>query len=220
MLSIAPGLNALSKVVTNNHARTLRFTLLTLALFSACSDPPPSKYPTQQVFVEDTKLGPRDLFEIRVFQQPELSGEFEVSPECTITYPLIGAVEVCGLSPPQVEKKIKDGLMDGFIKDPQVSVVIKEFRSKTLSVFGQVKKPGTLPYAVGMTVVEAISQAGGFNEMARKNAVRVTRAELNPQTKKSQKKSYTVPVDSIGQGTASNFFVRPGDVVFVPRRIF
>jgi len=197
-----------------------RTPLLLLAVLAACSDPPPSKYPTQEVSAEDTKIGPRDLFEVRVFQQPDLSGQFEVSPECTITYPLIGEVHVCGLSPPQIEKKIKDGLVDGFLKDPQVSVVIKEFRSKTLSVFGQVKKPGTLPYASGMTVVEAISQAGGFNEMARKNAVTVTRAERAPGTNKASKKSYTVPVDSIGAGTAANFFVRPGDVVFVPRRIF
>jgi len=197
-----------------------RPALLLLAALAACSDPPPSKYPTQQVSLEDTKLGPRDLFEVRVFQQPDLSGQFEVSPECTVTYPLIGEVHVCGLSAPQIEKKIKDGLTDGYLKDPQVSVVIKEFRSKTLSVFGQVKKPGTLPYAGGMTVVEAISQAGGFNEMARKNAVTVTRAEMDPSTKKSSKRSYTVPVDSIGEGKAANFFVRPGDVVFVPRRIF
>lgn len=197
-----------------------RSTFVLLVVLTACSDPPPSKYPSQQVFVEDTKLGPRDLFEVRVFQQADLSGQFEVSPECTITYPLIGELAVCGLSPPQIEKKIKDGLIDGFLKDPQVSVVIKEFRSKTLSVFGQVKKPGTLPYASGMTVVEAISQAGGFNEMARKNAVTVTRAVHDPSTKKSNKTSYTIPVDSIGEGKAANFFVRPGDVVFVPRRIF
>jgi len=197
-----------------------RSLILLLLATAACSDPPPSKYPTQQISVEDTKLGARDLFEIRVFQQPELTGDFEVSPGCTVTYPLIGVIEVCGLSPPEVEALIKTKLSDGFLKDPQVSVVIKEFRSKTLSVFGQVKKPGTLPYAVGMTVVEAISQAGGFNEMARKNAVTVTRAERDPQSKKSQKKSYTVPVDSIGEGKKENFFVRPGDVVFVPRRIF
>ncbi len=197
-----------------------RSLLLFFIAVTSCSDPPPSKYPTQQVFVEDTRLGPRDLFEVRVFQQPDLSGQFEVAPDCTVTYPLIGVMQVCDLTPSEVERKIQSGLNEGFIKDPQVSVVIKEFRSKTLSVFGQVKKPGTLPYSVGMTVVEAISQAGGFNEMARKNAVTVTRAERNQATNKPSKKSYTVPVDSIGEGKASNFFVRPGDVVFVPRRIF
>src|SRR5678810_795047 len=104
-----------------------RTLLLLLLAAAACSDPPPSKYPTQQISVEDTKLGARDLFEIRVFQQPELTGDFEVSPGCTVTYPLIGVIEVCGLSPPEVEALIKTKLSDGFLKDPQVSVVIKEF---------------------------------------------------------------------------------------------
>ena len=76
------------------------------ASLPACSDPPPSKYPTQKISVEDTKLGPRDLFEVNVFQQPDLTGQFEVSPECTVTYPLIGVLEVCGLSPPEIEMKI------------------------------------------------------------------------------------------------------------------
>jgi polysaccharide export outer membrane protein len=189
---------------------------------ASCGDPPPSKYPVQQVFVEDTSLGPRDQFEVRVFRQADLSGLFEVSPECTITYPLIGSLEVCGKTPPEIERQISEGLADGFIKNPQVSVVVKEYKSKTISVFGQVKRPGTLSFAGGMTVVEAISQAGGFTEMARKNAVTVTRAKQGEPAAEGKrvKTSYTIPVESIGQGNAPNFYVRPGDVVFVPRRVW
>lgn len=183
-------------------------------LVSACSDPPPSKYPVQQTSSADAALGARDIIEIRVFQQEDLSGTFEVSPECTISYPLIGTVDVCGHTPPEVERAISERLADGYLKDPQVSVLVKEYKSKTVSVFGQVKKPGTLPYTGGMTVVEAISQAGGFTEMARKNAVTVTR------TIKGRKTNYTVAVESIGEGKADNFVIRPGDVLFVPRRLF
>jgi protein involved in polysaccharide export with SLBB domain len=185
---------------------------LTLAL-AACGDPPPSKYPVQQVYVEDTTLGPRDLFEVRVFRQVDLTGDYEVSPECTISFPMIGPVKVCGHTPPEIEKNIQDRLAAGYLQNPQVSVLVKEYKSKTVSVFGQVKKPGTLSYSAGMTVVEAISQAGGFNEMARKNAVIVTRKQ------DGKKINYVVPVDSIGQGKAENLTVRPGDVVFVPRRV-
>jgi protein involved in polysaccharide export with SLBB domain len=187
--------------------------LIGLALLASCSDPPP-KYPQQQVTVGDTTLGARDLIEIRVYRQEDMSGVFEVSPECTISYPLIGAVEVCGRTPPEVERHIREKLADGYLKDPQVSVLVKEYKSKTVSVFGQVKKPGTLPYAGGMTVVEAISQAGGFTEMARKNAVTVTR------TAKGKRTDYTIPVESIGEGKADNFVVRPGDVIHVPRRMW
>jgi len=198
-----------------SFGKHMKTTLLALALLGACADPPP-KYPeaAEKVTVGDTTLGARDIIEIRVYRQEDVSGVFEVSPECTISYPLIGAVEVCGRTPPEVERTIRERLADGYVKDPQVSVLVKEYKSKTVSVFGQVKKPGTLPYAGGMTVVEAISQAGGFTEMARKNAVTVTRVT------KGKKTNYTIPVESIGEGKADNFIVRPGDVVHVPRRMF
>jgi polysaccharide export outer membrane protein len=185
-----------------------------LLAFAACADPPPSKYPAQRIEPEDITLGPRDIIQVRVYHQDDLSGDYEVSPECTITYPLIGTVEVCGHTPPDIERDIRERLADGFIKEPHVSVLVKEYKSKTVSVFGQVKKPGTLQYTVGMTVIEAISQADGFTEMARKNAVTVTRVI------KGRKTNYTVPVESIGEGKADNFVVRPGDVVFVPRRMW
>jgi len=181
----------------------------------ACSDPPPSKYPIQEVAVADTSLGPGDVFEIRVYRQEELTGTYEISPECSVSYPLLGTLEVCGKSPPEIGRQVRDGLADGYLKNPQVSVLVKEYRSKKVSVFGQVKTPGTLAYAAGMTVVEAISEAGGFTEMARKNAVTVTRV-----IKGSEKTRYTVPVEAIGEGHADNFMIRPGDVVFVPRRVF
>lgn len=185
-----------------------------LVAAAACADPPPSKYPTQKIQVTDTTLGPRDIVTIRVYHQDDLTGDFEVSPECTISYPLIGVVDCCGHTPPEIERTIRDRLSDGYVKEPHVTVLVKEYKSKTVSVFGQVKKPGTLPYTVGMTVIEAISQADGFTEMARKNAVTVTRVSDGRKT------NYTVPVESIGEGKADNFVVRPGDVVFVPRRIW
>lgn len=195
----------------------LHGTLLTLALLAAvaCGDPPPSEYPSQQVADGDTSLGPGDLFEVRVFRQEDLSGPYNVSSEGKISFPLIGMVQVSGRTPSQVEAEIRDRLADGYLKNPQVSVLVKEYRSKKVSVFGQVQKPGTLSFADGMTIVEAISQAGGFTDMARKNAVTVTRPGKDEKNAK-----YTIPVESIGQGSAENFFIRPGDVIFVPRRLW
>jgi polysaccharide export outer membrane protein len=181
-------------------------------LAGACSDPPPSKYPSQQVYLEDTTLGPGDVFEVRVFQQEEMTGTYSASPEGTISFPLIGAVEVSGKSPAMIETEIRDRLADGYLKSPQVSVLVKEYKSKKISVFGQVNNPGTLGFTEGMTVIEAVSRAGGFTAMARGNAVTITRMT------DTDKKTYTVPVESIGRGSASQFYMRPGDVVFVPHR--
>lgn len=188
---------------------------LTLALAAACGSPPPSDYPTQAVHIEDTTLGPGDVFEVRVYQQEEMSSTYSASTEGTISFPLIGDVTITGKTPAQLESELRKRLAEGYLKNPQVSVFVKEYKSKKIAVLGEVREPGTLSFTDGMTIMEAISQAGGFTGMARKNSVTVTRVEP-----KQKKQRYTVPVEDIGKGQARNFFVRPGDVVFVPERLF
>lgn len=190
------------------------FVFVLVLVCAGCGDPPPSRYPTQQVYVEDTTLGAGDIFEVRVFRQDDMTGTYSVSAEGTISFPLVGEIQAEGKTPAQIERELRERLADGYLRDPQVSVLVKEYKSKKISVLGEVREPGTLTYADGMTVVEAVARAGGFTEMARKNAVTVSR------TIDDEKTQYTVPVESIGQGKADNFFVRPGDVVFVPRRLW
>lgn len=190
------------------------FVFVLAMICAGCGDPPPSRYPTQQVYVEDTTLGAGDIFEVRVFRQDDMTGTYSVSAEGTISFPLVGEIQAEGKTPAQIERELRERLADGYLRDPQVSVLVKEYKSKKISVLGEVREPGTLTYADGMTVVEAVARAGGFTDMARKNAVTVSR------TIDDEKTQYTVPVESIGQGKADNFFVRPGDVVFVPRRLW
>ena len=185
---------------------------LTLLTAVACGDPPPSEYPTQEIHEEDATLGAGDTFEVRVYRQEDMSGIYEVSSEGTISFPLIGVVEVGGKTPAQVERELHERLADGYLKDPSVSVLVKEAKSKTITVLGEVDKPITLPFADGMRVTDVIAKAGGFTAMAQKNAVVVTR------TIDGKKTRYTVPAGDIKAGKAKNFFIRPGDVVDVPRR--
>jgi polysaccharide export outer membrane protein len=179
-----------------------------------CGDPPPSKYPPPQDHVEDTTLAPGDVFEVRVYQQEEMTNKYRVTSAGTISFPLIGMVQVAGKTPAEVESDIRDRLADGYLRNPQVSLLVSEFGSQTVSVFGEVQRPGTLKFSNAMTIIDAISQAGGLTPMAKKNAVTVTRVE------DGKKRKYTVPVEDIGKGKALNFQVRPGDVVYVPERIF
>jgi len=193
--------------------------LILITIVAGCGlfrDPPPSEYPSQEVYVEDTTLGPQDTFEVRVFRHDNMSGTYAVSEEGTINFPEIGVVEVTGKTPAQVEQEIQQRLADGYLVNPSVSILVKEYKSKTISVLGQVRKPTTIPYAAGMSIVDAISQAGGFTPMARKNAVKVTRAVSKASDAKSE--SFTVPVESIASGKAKAFFLRPGDTIFVPER--
>lgn len=193
--------------------------LITVATTAGCGlfrDPPPSQYPSQEVYVEDTTLGPQDVFEVRVFRHDNMSGTYAVSEAGTINFPEIGLVEVRGRTPAEVEQEIQKRLADGYLVNPTVSILVKEYKSKTISVLGQVRKPTTIPYAAGMSIVDAISQAGGFTPMARKNAVKVTRSGARDAAAKTE--SFTVPVESIASGKAKAFFLRPGDTIFVPER--
>jgi protein involved in polysaccharide export with SLBB domain len=187
-------------------------SILILVALAACHDPPPSQYPSQQVYLEDTTLGPGDVFEVRVFQQEQMTNTYSASSEGTIAFPLIGDVTVNGKTPAEVEKEIRERLADGYLTNPQVSVLVKEYKSKKVSIAGQVPSPGTIGYTEGMTIIEAVSKAGGFTQMARKNAVTVTRMI------DGKKETYTVPVERIASGSANQFYMRPGDNVWVPER--
>ena len=162
----------------------------------------------------DTSLGVGDSFEVRVFGESDLSGAYRVGPEGNINFPLVGVIRVEGLDAQGVAKAIADKLRDGMLRDPQVTVLIKEQTSKKIYILGQVGKPGTFNYTPAMSVVEAITVAGGFTPLAAKNDTTVTRTEEGKKT------VVRVPVADIGEGKAPNLYLRPGDIISVPERIF
>ena len=159
-------------------------------------------------------LGPGDLFEVRVFQEPELSGAFQVGPQGDIIFPLCKRVVVGGLSANGAAEKLRACLADGFMRNPQVSVLVKEYNSKKVFVFGEVQKPGTFLYEDGMSVVQAITLAGGFSRNASQNSTSVTR-RVNGQEVKVK-----VTVQDIALGKDPNFSLEPGDIVYVPESLF
>jgi protein involved in polysaccharide export with SLBB domain len=162
----------------------------------------------------DTSLGIGDSFEVRVFGEPDLTGLYKVGAEGNITFPLIGVVHVAGLEPQAAAKQIADQLREGMMRDPQVTVLVKEQSSKKIYVLGQVGHPGTFTYTPSMSVVEAITVAGGFTALAAKNDTTVTRQEAGKKT------TLRVPVADIGEGRARNVYLQPGDIISVPERLF
>lgn len=198
----------------------LRFTLPSLAAALLCACHPqtrresitlPDSGPAPQ---HDSTLGIGDTFDVRVYGENELSSRYRVSGDGTIDFPMIGSLHVAGLQPSQVSAQIAAKLKDGLLRSPQVSIYVHEQSSKKIHVLGQVAKPGTFSYTVGMNIVEAITQAGGFTPLAAKNSATVTRAEAGRQV------IYRVRAGDISDGTAANFFLRPGDIVSVPERFF
>jgi len=152
--------------------------------------------------------------EVRVFGDADLSGVYRVSSDGMINFPLVGKVKADGLSSTGLADLLTARLKDGFLKDPQVSVFVKEYNSKKVFVFGEVQKPGTFPYEDDMTIIQAITIAGGFTKTAAKNKVAVTRLEDGTE------KRVFLSVEEIGRGKEKNFFMKPGDIVFVPESLF
>ncbi|MEM7433549.1 MAG: polysaccharide biosynthesis/export family protein [Myxococcota bacterium] len=164
---------------------------------------------------EDTTLSPGDVFSVRVFGEDSLSGEHQVAADGTIDFPLIGAVQVAGLEPTEVADKLQTELRErDMLKEPHVSVYVENYASKRISVVGAVAEPGAFALAPGMTVVQAISMAGGFSSLADRDGTVVTR-RVDGQTVR-----YRVPVERVTRGQAADIEVAAGDIIFVPERLF
>lgn len=189
-----------------------------MCLGGACGDPPPSSYPTGTTVLPasaEAPLGPGDVFELRIYYgSNELKSAHRLNASGKISVQFIGAVDAAGRRVAELESEIQSRLADGYLRQPVVSITLMEANSQRITVYGQVEKASTIPFVPGMTIVEAIAQTGGFRAMARKNAVQVTRVV------QGKKVSFTVPVDSIGEGKRPNFPMEPGDTVFVPERLF
>jgi len=164
--------------------------------------------------VDASALGPGDVFEVRVYGEPDLSGGYRVGPKGDIVFPLCRRVSVSGLTANEVAEKLRACLADGYIRNAQVSVIVKEYNSKKVFVFGEVQKPGTFVYEDGMTIVQAVTLAGGFTKTAAPNSTSVTRLVDGQEVK------IRIPVQDIAVGKAANVNLHPGDIVFVPESLF
>ena len=163
------------------------------------------------------KLQPGDLVEIQVFREDSMNRVLRISGNGTITFPLVGVVEIAGCSLTEAEQRLMDRLTE-YLKNPQVSMLVKEYGNKTVYVLGQVKKPSSIdiPPEKSLTVLEAITSVGGFTDIANTSKVRVLRMENGKQ------KTFDVDVTQITkQGNkALDIALVPGDVIFVPQSMF
>jgi len=113
---------------------------------------------------QDYRIGPEDLIEISVFEVPELSRTVRVSASGDISLPLIGMMKAAGFSPGELEQAITASLRQSYVKDPQVSVFLKEYRSDPVSVVGAVKIPGLYQIQTQKSLIEVLAMAQGFSE--------------------------------------------------------
>lgn len=162
-----------------------------------------------------TTVGPGDVFEVHVLGESNLPHEYRVSPDGTIDFPYIDRLSVVNKEPQDVASLIRAKLIEAkILTDPQVSVAVKQYYSKKVSVLGQVAHPGAIAYTESLRLVEAVSQAGGFTPLAQSSRVILTR-QVGKGTV-----TVEISVDAITDGKAPDVLLQAGDTIKVPERVF
>jgi len=137
---------------------------------------------SQERYATDYKVGPKDLLEISVFGLDELNKTVRISEEGKITLPLLGEVEVEGLTKAELERKLSQLLEEKYLQNPQVTVFIREYQSKRVSVLGAVPNPGTYELLGRQTLLQIISKAGGLTQDAGKEIIVIRQQEDGTST--------------------------------------
>src|SRR5690348_16232053 len=152
----------------------------------------------------DYRLGNGDKVRITVFNHSDLTDVYQVDGLGRVTLPLVGQVDVGGLTSKQVEQKIAKALSPDYVRNPHVSAVVLTMRP--FYIIGEVTKPGSYPYVSGMTLINAVALAGGFTYRADEDSFDLMRPDKTGKKSKVSAKPETP--------------VQPGDVITVNERIF
>ena len=159
----------------------------------------------------DYKIGPQDVVRIDVWKEPEISRTIPVRPDGKISLPLLNDVQAAGLTAIQLGNSIRDGLTK-YLNSPQVTVTVMEINSRRVYVTGEVLRAGALPLLPNMTVLQALSSAGGFTQFAKLKSIYVLRNEDGKQVKHPFNYKEVVK----GKNQEQNILLLPGDVIVVP----
>jgi polysaccharide export outer membrane protein len=148
-------------------------------------------------------LGPNDRIRLKVYGEPEITGEYEIDSGGQVSIPLAGHIRAAGTTTRQLERSIAAALAKGIVRDPRVNVEIAQYRP--YYILGEVKKSGEYPYRLGLTVMDAVASAGGFTYRANESKVYLRRSGAGAE----QIYALDAPVP-----------VFPGDNIRIPERYF
>lgn len=167
---------------------------------------------SQEAFSQEYRVGPKDLLEISVFGLDELNQTVRVSEDGNITLPLVGEIPVEGLTPSEVERKLAELLKEKYLQDPQVTIFIREYQSKRVSVLGAVSNPGPYELLGRQTLMQIIARAGGMTPAAGQQIIIIRQEE------DGSSRSLRIPVEELVlEGDARlNIPLEPGDIVNIP----
>jgi polysaccharide export outer membrane protein len=155
-------------------------------------------------------IGPEDILDIQVWKNAELSRTVPVRPDGKVSLPLVNDIQAAGLTPTELRDQLTTRLSE-YVPGPEVAVIVREVHSVKVAVMGAVKIPGRYEVKSPATVLELIAQAQGLTEFASRDRIVVIRQNGATTTR--------VPFNyrKVANGWESdNFFVRAGDIIFVP----
>ncbi|MBI3029569.1 MAG: polysaccharide biosynthesis/export family protein [Candidatus Rokubacteria bacterium] len=157
------------------------------------------------------RIGPADVLDISVWNNTALSRTAPVRPDGKISLPLLNDVQAAGLTPMQLRDALAEKLV-AYLPTPEVSVIVREVRSFTVSVIGEVRRADRYDLRGHVTVLDALAMAGGFAEFASRTRIVVLRH--NGTTVKRIPFNYNAVVSANGE--RANFLLEPGDIIVVP----
>ena len=156
-------------------------------------------------------IGAQDVLDISVWKEPELTRAVPVRPDGKISMPLLNDIKAAGLTPLQLGAEITAGLKK-FVTDPQVTVIVTTINSQRVYILGEVNRAGAYPLLPNMTVLQALSSAGGFTQYANLKKIYVLRIEDGKQVKHP----FNYKDVLAGKASDQNIFVQAGDTIVVP----
>jgi len=183
--------------------------------FSAGSHPQQSPVSTNP---EEYRIRAGDTLSILVFQEPDLSQKAKVTQSGSIRHPLLGVVQVEGLTTSEAEKKITGLLAKDYLVNPRVSITVDTYRTRRVTLLGEVKQPGIfeIPEQESMTLLQVVGRAGGFTNIAATDRVAIIRTENG----KEQVIRVNVPALIKSGDKSKDIELKPGDVISVPETFF
>jgi polysaccharide export outer membrane protein len=165
----------------------------------------------------DYRIQPGDTVRIQIYQEPDLDREIRVSKEGEIFLPLIGRLVVKDETVLRVEKVVHLLYDRKYLVNPQVNITVVKYRQRTVNVMGAVNSPQAIefPPEQPLTLLDAIARAGGFNRLANRKSVRLTRSFSD-----GHKENYTIDADKLISGSKTDSWVLlSDDVIFIPESI-
>jgi polysaccharide export outer membrane protein len=184
---------------------------LLLILFCGVGFSTQSKAAEERAADTSYLIGPRDVLEIQVWREPDFSRQVLVRPDGKITFPLIGDVDASGLTTMELKQLITNKL-EGYVDSPEVTVSVVQSHSKYFFIIGKINAPGTYDLTPGMTVLQALSVAGGFAQLAHKDTVRIIRRS------DGKEEIFNFDYDKVisGKKLEQNIILEPNDTIVVP----